>query len=373
MRRSSIHAVAVLCLLACVGQAAGRKALLLAVSQGVLPNSGPEGTKCSLAEREELGGVCLKVVFQDDTWFAEMRPRDWSPFSTLAFDVVNPAKTPVNLNLTIKYKGAVDYDTRVDKRVPLKPGKNACTIGLLDLTNNNGTRPDLSLVNIWSVDGPKGATLFFGDFRLESGAAAPPPKAPTPPATAPAAPPAQGIRIRGTFDITITGLDSLKIAAAPAEAPEPAPAPAPARKALLIPFSKGTMPTDVANAQLSLVEDPRLGGIALKATFPKDAWFADSDLKPKDWREFTSLTFVALNPGNQPVGMDITIKHKGTRDYDTRADKTFALAPGKNPISIPLTGLANNDGSRADLSQVNILTVSCGAEATILFGDFTLE
>jgi hypothetical protein len=297
-----------------------------------------------------------------------MRSRDWSSFEALKFDVLNPTQKPVNLNLTIKHKGSVDYDTRVDKPFTLKPGKNTCEATLGGLANNNGTQADLSLVKIWSIDGPKGATLFFGDFWLDGQTA----QAPAPAAgeaRLPAAP-GKGIRITGTFDITITGLGNIKVAAATAEATKPA---APARKATLIAVSKGTLPKDVWNVELSLVEEPQLGGVALKAKFPKNTWFADSNLRIKDWRGFGSLKLVALNPGKEPVSLDVTIKHKGTKDYDTRIDRSFALAPGKNPIDIPLTGIANNDGTRADLSLVNILTVSCGADATVVFGDFTLE
>jgi len=357
--------------LAAAAWGAGRKAPLLDVSKGTLPNSGPPGTKVSLDERPELGGVCLKVVFQDDTWFAEMRPRDWSSFETLRFDVLNPAPQPLNINLTIKHKGSIDYDTRVDKQLPLQPGKNSCELALAGLANNNGTRADLSVVKIWSIDGPKGATLYFGSLWLEGEVAqSPAPEAPKAPA------PAAGgktIRIKGTVDITITGLENIQIEAAAADAPNPAAPAAPARKATLIAISKGTLPKDVADVELSLAEEPQLGGVALKARFGKDAWFADSNLSIKDWRGFASLKFVALNPGKEPVSIDLTIKHKGTKDYDTRVDRTFALAPGKNPISIPLAGIANNDGSSADLSVVNILTVSCGTDATVLFGDFTLE
>ena len=366
MRRSAMRLAAALCLLTGAIRAAEKKALVLNVSKGVMPNSGPEGTRISLAERQELAGVCLKVVFEKDIWFADTRGKDWSPFAAFKFDVLNPAQEPVNLNLTIKHKGTHNYDTRVDRRLVAKPGKNTCEVELADLANNDGTSPDLSWVNIWSLDGPKGATLYFGNLWLEGEAAAGAAAAPTPT-------PAKGIRITGTFDITITGLDGVKIAVAPKAAPKPAPPAPAAKKATLMAISKGKMPTDVWEAKLALVEEPQLGGVALKAAFTKDSWFADSNLRVKDWRSFACLKFAALNPGRNPASLDVTIKHKGSRDYDTRVDRHFALAPGKNELSIPLTGLSNNDGSLADLSVVNILTLSCGAGATVLFGDFTLE
>jgi len=371
MRRSAIQlAAAALCTLASAIWAAEKRAVVLGVTKGVMPNSVPEGTKVSLTERQELGGVCLKVVFEKDIWFADMRARDWSRFTTFRFDVLNPTAQPVNLNLTIKHKGTRNYETRVDVPLVAKPGRSTPEVRLADLMNHDGTRPDLSLVRIWSIDGPAGGTLYFGDFWLE-GRAAPSVRTAAPPSGAP--PAAQGIRVRGTFDITITGLKDLKIDLVAPAAPKAADRLAAAKKATLIPFSKGTLPRHVWNAKLALVEEPQLGGVALKATFAKNTWFADASLRIKDWRGFRSLTFAALNRARAPVPLSLTIKHKGTKNYDTRVDRDLVLAPGKNPIVIPLTGIPNNDGSPADLSVVDILTISCGAEATVLFGDFILE
>jgi hypothetical protein len=79
------------------------------------------------------------------------------------------------------------------------------------------------------------------------------------------------------------------------------------------------MPDSVPpGTKVSLDEKPELGGVCMKAVFEKDVWFGDT--RPRDW-----------------------------------------------------SGIANNDGSAADLSLVRILTVSCGADSTVLFGDFILE
>jgi len=364
---------AVLCALAGALWAGERRAFVLEVSKGVMPDSVPEGVKASLDEKAELGGVCLKVVLDKATWFADCRAKDWSRFSKLKFEVLNPAQQDAKLNVTLKHKGSTTYDDRVDVPLVAKPGKSTCEVDLASVKNNNGTPPELSQVKIWSVDGPAGATLYFGDFYLEGEAGA----AAAPAAPAPAVP-GQGIRITGTIDVVITGLGDTKITIVPREggaaaAPPAAPQPAAGKKAVLWGFTKGELPRDSANVKSSLAEDARLGGVCLEAQFAKDSFFADWALRIKDWRPFATLKFAAVNPSDKPVALALTIKHKGTAGYDTRVDRSFALAPGKNELEVALTGIANNDGAAADLSAVNMLTIACGEEATILFGDFILE
>jgi hypothetical protein len=93
----------------------------------------------------------------------------------------------------------------------------------------------------------------------------------------------------------------------------------------------------------------------------------------KDWRGYASLKFAALNPANAPVTIELTIKHEGSKTFDKRVDKQIVLAPGKNDISVPIAGIANNDGSAADLSSVRHWYIACNSEATVFFGDFVLE
>ena len=364
----------VLVLIAGALWAGERKAMILEVSKGVMPDSVPEGVKASLDEKQELGGVCLKVVLDKATWFADCRAKDWSRFSKLKFDVLNPAQQDAKLNVTLKHKGSTTYDNRVDVPLVAKPGKSTCEVDLANVKNNNGTAPDLSQVKIWSLDGPAGSTLYFGDLYLEGEAGA----AAAPAAGAPA--PGQGVRITGTVDVIITGLGDVKVTIVPKEAgaaaapaAPAAPQPAAGKKAILWGFTKGELPRDSANVKASLAEDAKLGGVCLKAQFAKDSFFADWGMKIKDWRPFATLKFTAVNPGDKPVSLALTIKHKGTQGYDTRVDRSFAVAPGKNDLEVQLTGIASNDGTAADLSAVNMLTIACGEEATILFGDFILE
>ena len=371
------QSVAALLAIAAALWAGERRAPVLEVSKGVMPDSIPEGVKASLDERQELGGVCLKVVLDKATWFADCRARDWSRFARLKFDVLNPGKDDAKLNVTLKHKGSTTYDNRVDVPLIARPGKSTCEVNLAEARNNDGTKPDLSLVKIWSLDGPAGSTLYFGDFYLEGEAGA----EAVPRASVHALPPTagQGIRITGTIDVVISGLGDTKIAIVPKEggsAPAAPAAPQPAaagKRAVLWAFTKGEMPRDSKNVKASIAEEPLLGGVCLKAQFAKDSFFADWALRIKDWRPYTALKFTAVNPAKQPVSLALTLKHKGTTGYDTRADRAFALAPGKNELEVALTGIANNDGTAADLSQVNMLTIACGEEATVLFGDFILE
>ena len=134
------------------------------------------------------------------------------------------------------------------------------------------------------------------------------------------------------------------------------------------------MPGDTNNdPKISLDEVKELGGVALKVTFTKEASFGDTNPKIKDWRGFASLTFTALNTTQNPVPITVVIKHKGTKSFGTRVDRDLVLAPGKNDVSVPLTGIANNDGTAADLSMVRHWYVASNSEATVLFGDFSLE
>ena len=53
------------------------------------------------------------------------------------------------LTFTVKHKRTTSYQTRVDFPFALNPGKNEVKIGIDELTNVNGTSPDLSAVGKW--------------------------------------------------------------------------------------------------------------------------------------------------------------------------------------------------------------------------------
>jgi len=368
--------------LAANGEAA--TATLLAPSKGQMPNDTNADPQIALDEKAELGGACLKVVFtQQDSAFGETRPKvtDWSGFKSIKFSAFNPSQNVISLSLCIRHKGTTGYPTRADVAFMLKPGKNSLEFPLADLANVDGSRPDLTFVKQWYVPcGTAGTTVYFGDFLLEGEGAAAAPAAPA----AAAAPAAQGgpIRITGKIgdmavDLTISGIGAAPApatGAAPAPAGAPAPAAAAGAKVTLLGVSKGAMPNDTnEDPKVALDDKPELGGVCLKVAFAKGSSFGASRTGLKDWRGYADLKFTALNPTNAPVTIEFTIKHEGSKTFDKRVDKQVVLAPGKNEISIPVAGIANNDGSAADLSAVRQWYIACNSEATVFFGDFVLE
>jgi len=372
------------------GRALGGEATLLGVRQGQMPNDTSGDCQVSLEEKAELGGIALKAVFAAGSSFGETRPKltDWSGFESLKFDAFNPSKDILAAGLTIKHRGTKDYPTRVDVPLMLKPGKNSLDVRLADMANVDGSRPDLSFVKHWYLAcNTAGAMAYFGDFSLAGAGAAPAPAAAVPAAPSVAAgAPAQVIRITGRIgntpvDLTITGLHiaGLTVAggaapAAPAAAPAPAPAPVAGAAATLLAVSKGTLPNDTnGDAKLDLAENAELGGVCLKVALGADSSFGMSRAGMKDWRGYARLKFAAVNPGKTPVSINFVIKHAGSKSFDTRVDKVLTLAPGKNELTVSLGGIANNDGSAADLSSVRQWYVSADAQVTLLVGDFVLE
>jgi hypothetical protein len=195
-----------------VAEAHARKAALLEVSKGQLPNdTASDGlTKLSIEKLAELGGPALKVVYHAGDSFGDRQARvtNWKDFITLEFDAFNPAGENVGLTLTVKHRRTTSYQTRIDVPITLKPGKNSVRIGIDEMLNVNGSTPDLTSVGRWYIacEADKTPTLFFGDIYLAG------PDAPT---TAPASGgPATAYRITGKIgdmpvDLTATPLGGI--------------------------------------------------------------------------------------------------------------------------------------------------------------------
>ena len=152
----------------------GRKtAALLSVSKGQIPNdTGSDGqTKMTIERSTELGGPALKVVFAAGDSFGDRtsRIKNWKSYAQLRLSVFNPAKDAVTLELNVNHKRTYNYQTRTVCPIKLKPGKNAVTIGIDELVNVNGSRPDLANVDKWFLSCEQGQTptLYFGDIILE--------------------------------------------------------------------------------------------------------------------------------------------------------------------------------------------------------------
>jgi hypothetical protein len=160
------------------GQVPAGKLVLLDVSKGQLPpDTGlDDKTRPEIVTTvKELGGKALKVPFAPgDSFGARIGTnKNWKPFALFRFDAVNPAKTPVKLELTVVHGRSTSYQTRVVMPIRLKPGKNEVRIGIDEMANVNGSAPDLKNVVRWfilDVD-RKGPTVYFSDIWLEGGEA----------------------------------------------------------------------------------------------------------------------------------------------------------------------------------------------------------
>jgi len=155
-----------------VTSAHARKASLLEVSKGQLPNdTASDGlTKLTIVERSELGGRALRVVYHAGDSFGDRQARvaNWKDFVTLEFDAFNPANEDTRVTLSVTHRRTTGYQTRVDVPITLKPGKNSVRTGIDEMVNINGSTPDLTSVGRWyfACDPDKTPTVYFGDIYL---------------------------------------------------------------------------------------------------------------------------------------------------------------------------------------------------------------
>ncbi|HJZ91734.1 MAG TPA: hypothetical protein VKE40_12740 [Gemmataceae bacterium] len=215
------------------GQDAASKLVLLNVGAGQLPPDTAQENKSKLetvTDVKDIGPKALKVTFSPGDAFGSRGGlnQNWKKFAALRFDAFNPGKDPVDLELNVSHARTTGYQTRVVFPIKLKPGKTEVKIGIDEMTNVNGSAPDLAKVQRWNISDPgnKGPTLYFGDIYLEGGDAAS--GAPAAgggggaamPAIGPLIP-AGGIRIKGKVgtvdvDLTITPLEPPKSSNPPA-------------------------------------------------------------------------------------------------------------------------------------------------------------
>jgi hypothetical protein len=217
--------LAAVAVLASPGQAPAPKGYLLHVTKGQVPNDTGQDDKTKpeiVDDFKELGGKALKVAFapSDSIGMRTAAVKNWKRFAVLRLDVFNPAKEPVDLELNVTHGRSTSFQTRVVMPIKLKPGKNEVKIGIDDMTNVNGSAPDLANVVRWYVNDSKGKgpTVYFGDIWLEGGEAPAPPAAP-----AGGSSPNVGYRIKGKIDgrdvdLTVTPFLLPTPGAAPASA-----------------------------------------------------------------------------------------------------------------------------------------------------------
>lgn len=364
---------------------------VLLVSKGNLPNdTNPDGIALALEDRPEMGGAVLKVPLPADGSFGQSRVTlDWTGYKTLQFTAYNPGQKELDLALDIKHAKSTNFATRIEVPVVLRPGKNTLTYDLTTLANTDGSRPELSAIKQWYIYSPGApATFYMGDIWLvgegtPASALAAPAADTTPLVAMPAGP--QGIRIAGKIgdlpiDLTITGISLAGGETAPAPG---GLAPMAGRSTAggedirpLLRVSRGEMPNDSSPDEvlgtLAAEQKPELGGTALKVPFTAGASFGQSRVS-QNWVGYKAFKFTALNPGQVPVEIILTVRHKNTTGFQTRVDAPIQLKPGKNEISVGLAPLKNVDGSAPDLSAVRQWYLCCNTACTLYFGDFVLS
>jgi hypothetical protein len=325
------------------GQDAGQKMFLLEVSKGKLPTDTgmDDKTKPEIVEDfKELGGRAMKVPFArgDSFGIRGGAARDWKKFAFVRFDAVNPASNPVAIELNVIHARSTNYQTRVAYPIKLKPGKNEVKVGIDELTNVNGSTPDLAHVTKWYITDTegKGPTLYFGDIWLEGGEAAAPTVSPGPVGPQPLI----GYRVKGKVgnldvDLTVTpfvagGAPGAAPAAAAAVGGDPARL-ARIRAAKLPKFDKPVLfDTPEADAICSALE-----------VFPPDnPWnlvIEDWPLHPnskniiasiganKPFRYNPDMGFVLVPPGQKKVDVKLA-------NYGSESDKGPYPVPDNTPI-----------------------------------------
>jgi hypothetical protein len=361
----------------------GRKVALLDVSNGQIPNdTGSDGlTKMTIEDCPGLGGQALKVVYHSGDSFGDRQARvaNWKDFITLEFDVFNPAKENVGITLSVTHRRTTGYPTRVEMPIKLKPGKNAVRLGIDEMVNVNGSTPDLANVGRWYFHDETNVspTLFFGDIYLVGDDGAPAPSLSN--SAGPVAGPAATYKITGKIgdmpvDLTATPIGGVIVPGV--AVPQAGSSQAKPRATALLHVSRGQLPNDTGGEQTKYASDQKteLGGKCLRVDFVRGDSCGANPPAVKDWRGYLTLEFEVFHPGRETVRMMLTVKHKRTTSYQTRADVPFVVKPGKNSVKIELDEITNVNGSAPDLSGVNhwYINPEDGATVTLYFGDFWL-
>ncbi len=125
-----------------------------------------------------------------------------------------------------------------------------------------------------------------------------------------------------------------------------------AGKTYLLHVSQGQLPNDTGTpaTKLALEEHADLGK-ALKVHLVDS--FGDTPTRVANWKTHATLVFHVVNTGAQPAKVRFNVRHKLSKDYNTRVDIPMTLKPGKNEIRLAVANIANSNGSAADLAHVD--------------------
>lgn len=341
------------------------KVYLLNVSKGQLPNDTgmDDKTKPEIVDSKELGGKALKVAFAPGDSFGVKGNKNWKKSALVRFDVFNPG-ADATLELNVSHARSTSYQTRAVQLLKLKSGKTSVKIGIDELTNVNGSAPDLANVTKWYLadNERKGPTLYFSDVWLEGGEASAAPS--SAPASAPAGPaPLVGYKIKGKVgglevDVTVTPFLAGGSASAPAAAPTTSKASGdPARVARI---RAARMP---AIDQPILFDTPEADAIlsALEVFPPDNPWnlvVSDWPVHPnskniiasigptKKFRYNDDMSFILVPPGQKKIDLKLV-------SYPAESDK----GPFPVPENVPIEGWPSNyqrrkGGDRVSLDDV---------------------
>jgi hypothetical protein len=321
-------------------------AALLDVSKGQIPDDTGNGdglTKMSITKSDELGGDALQVQFSagDSVGDRVARVKNWKPFSNLSFDVFNPAAENVLLIFNVNHSETKAYATRVAHEITLKPGKNNVRVKLDELTNSNGTKPDLGAVVRWfiGVEEQKKPTLLFSSIVLDGGegpkAAAQAPKTADGANTAGGASPPTSFKVTGTInnqpvDLTVT----------PSAGPSPA-----SLNLSAMPATTATVQAtsvDLARAtRLRATKMPPINGPISFDTPEADAVMAAVEMFPANSPWYLDVSKFPLHPNSQALVASTGADKVLRVNYDMAY---VIVPPTQPPAALKLTEL----GSESD-------------------------
>ena len=171
------------------------------------------------------------------------------------------------------------------------------------------------------------------------------------------------------------------VASAPVAATAPPPAPVRkveellAFKAALLNFTASESPdSGDDDTQTRIEPNSELGAAALKVVYGVGGHFGSRQSKVTDWTPYRTLEFPVFNPGTTDVPLILTVKHRQTRNYYTRADIPFTVKPGRTDVKLPIHTMRNVNTTIPDLANVTRWHLACApnTRATIYVGDMYL-
>jgi hypothetical protein len=150
-------------------------------------------------------------------------------------------------------------------------------------------------------------------------------------------------------------------------------------KTVLLNVRAGQVPPDTGmedKTKPMIVDDVKdLGGKALKVVFAPGDSFGSRPGPGQDWKKHAFLRFDAVNPGTDPIALELTVLHARSSNYQTRVVVPIKLKPGKNEVKIGIDEMVNVNGSAPDLSKVTKWYIADAANKgpTVFLGDIWLE